>query len=63
MNYELRITELRITELRNHNKEQRNISDPEVNKEYMAFRLKGIKIDAYALSETSIKLASCKKST
>jgi hypothetical protein len=29
---ELRITELRITELRNHKKEQRNISDPEVNK-------------------------------
>jgi uncharacterized metal-binding protein len=27
MNYELR-----ITELRNHKKEQRNISDPEVNK-------------------------------
>jgi uncharacterized metal-binding protein len=33
-NYGLRIMnyELRITELRNHKKEQRNISDPEVNK-------------------------------
>ena len=29
MNYELRITNY---ELRNHKKEQRNISDPEVNK-------------------------------